>query len=103
MTEYIAVRNPKRCPTHPGQLLARGRDSRDRADEDRDRLAARDFPAASLRHPRGAEARFACRRGSAGKLFGDGPGIWIRMQGAYDTWQAEQTVDVSGIPTIRAA
>ena len=32
-----------------------------------------------------------------GKLFGDGAGIWIRMQGAYDTWKAEREVDVNGI------
>lgn len=38
-----------------------------------------------------------------GKLFGDGPGIWVRMQAAYDTWHAEREVDVSGIPTIKAA
>ncbi|WP_454917092.1 HigA family addiction module antitoxin [Xanthobacter sediminis] len=38
-----------------------------------------------------------------GKLFGNGAGIWIRMQGAYDQWHAEREVDVSGIPTIRAA
>ena len=37
-----------------------------------------------------------------GKLFGDGAGIWSRMQSAYDTWHAEQTVDVSQIPTIKA-
>ena len=38
-----------------------------------------------------------------GKLFGDGAGVWIRMQAAYDTWHAERDVDVSGIPTIKAA
>ena len=32
-----------------------------------------------------------------GKLFGDGAGIWIRMQAAYDIWKAEREVDVSGI------
>ena len=37
-----------------------------------------------------------------GKLFGDGAGIWTRMQAAYDTWQAERTEDVSQIPTIKA-
>jgi addiction module HigA family antidote len=37
-----------------------------------------------------------------GKLFGDGAGIWSRMQSAYDTWHAEQTEDVSHIPTIKA-
>ena len=38
-----------------------------------------------------------------GKLFGDGGGIWIRLQAAYDLWQAQRTVDVSAIPTIKAA
>ena len=38
-----------------------------------------------------------------GKLFGDGAGVWLRMQAAYDTWHAERHVDVSAIPTIRAA
>ena len=37
-----------------------------------------------------------------GKLFGDGAGVWTRMQGAYDTWHAERTEDVSHIPTIKA-
>lgn len=38
-----------------------------------------------------------------GKLFGDGAQIWVRMQGAHDTWRAERDVDVSRIPTIKAA
>ena len=37
-----------------------------------------------------------------GKLFGDGAGVWVRMQGAYDTWRAERKEDVSKIPTLRA-
>jgi addiction module HigA family antidote len=37
-----------------------------------------------------------------GKLFGDGAGVWVRMQAAYDTWHAERDEDVSAIPTIRA-
>src|SRR6267142_3060916 len=36
-----------------------------------------------------------------GKLFGDGAGIWTRMQAAYDTWHAERTEDVSHIRTIK--
>jgi addiction module HigA family antidote len=35
-----------------------------------------------------------------GKLFGDGAGVWLRMQAAYDTWHAERDVDVSKIPTF---
>ena len=37
-----------------------------------------------------------------GRLFGDGAGVWVRMQAAYDTWNAEREEDVSGIPTLRA-
>src|SRR5688572_30150592 len=100
---YPAVRDANRCPTHPGELLrevaipATGRTKTEIASLLRisrqhlyDILAERKpvSPAVAVR---------------LGKLFGDGAGIWIRMQAAYDTWQAEQSVDVSGIPTIRAA
>jgi plasmid maintenance system antidote protein VapI len=36
-----------------------------------------------------------------GKLFGDGAGVWTRMQGAYDTWHAERDVDVIDIPILK--
>jgi antitoxin HigA-1 len=36
------------------------------------------------------------------KLFGDGAGVCVRMQAAYDTWNAERDEDVSKIPTLRA-
>jgi addiction module HigA family antidote len=38
-----------------------------------------------------------------GKLFGDGAGIWLRMQAAYDRWHAEREVDVRKIPTLTLA
>lgn len=38
-----------------------------------------------------------------GKLFGGGPGPWIRMQAEYDLWHAERNVDVSKIPTLKVA
>lgn len=38
-----------------------------------------------------------------GKLFGGGPGIWIRMQAEHDLWHAERKVDVSKIPTLKVA
>jgi plasmid maintenance system antidote protein VapI len=34
--------------------------------------------------------------------FGDGAGVWLRMQAAYDAWQAERAVDVSNVKLIRA-
>jgi addiction module HigA family antidote len=38
-----------------------------------------------------------------GKLCGNGPGLWVRMQAAHDLWHAERNVDVSRIPTLSAA
>lgn len=40
-----------------------------------------------------------------GKLCGNGPGLWLRMQVAYDLWHAERTMaeTVKLIPTLRAA
>ena len=37
-----------------------------------------------------------------GKLFGDGAGVWLRMQAAHDAWHATREVDTSEIPTIAA-
>lgn len=38
-----------------------------------------------------------------GKLFGEDPAVWLRMQMAHDLWRARREVDVSAIPTIQAA
>jgi addiction module HigA family antidote len=103
MSEYAAVRNPKRCPTHPGQLLrevvvpATGRTKTEIASL---LGVSRQHLYDILEERKPVSPAVAVR---LGKLFGDGAGVWIRMQGAYDTWHAEQTIDVSGIPTIRAA
>ena len=35
-----------------------------------------------------------------GKLFGNGPDLWVRMQAAYDTWHAARNIDLDAIPTI---
>jgi antitoxin HigA-1 len=39
-----------------------------------------------------------------GKLFGNGPGIWLRMQQAHDLWHAERELadTVKNTPTLRA-
>ena len=99
---YPAKRNPSRCPTHPGALLrdeiipATGRTKVEIAGL----LAiSRQHLHDILQERKPVSATIAVR---LGKLFGDGAGIWTRMQAAYDTWQAEQTEDVSNIPTIKA-
>ncbi|MFZ0680608.1 HigA family addiction module antitoxin [Candidatus Binatus sp.] len=37
-----------------------------------------------------------------GKLCGNGPGIWIRLQGRYDTWEATRRLrkELKRIPTL---
>mgnify|MGYP000147275822 CR=1 FL=1 len=103
MTEYIAMRDTSRCPTHPGELLreevipATGRSKTEIASL---LGISRQHLYDILEERKPVSPAVAVR---LGKLFGDGPGVWVRMQAAHDTWQAEQRVDVSGIPTIRAA
>jgi antitoxin HigA-1 len=40
-----------------------------------------------------------------GKLFGDGAGVWVRMQSAYDTRHAERELanEIKKIPTLKPA
>lgn len=38
-----------------------------------------------------------------GRLFGNGPGVWVRMQTSYDLWQALRHVDTGSIPTPEVA
>jgi antitoxin HigA-1 len=99
---YPAKRNPNRCPTHPGALLrddiipATGRTKAEIAGL---LSISRQHLYDILQERKPVSPTVAVR---LGKLFGDGAGIWTRMQAAYDTWQAEQTEDVSKIPTIKA-
>ena len=40
-----------------------------------------------------------------GKFCGNGPNLWIRLQEAYDLWEAQQRIgaEVDEIPTMGAA
>jgi addiction module HigA family antidote len=102
MIEYKAERHPDRCPSHPGEVLE-------------DILPALGKPKAEIARLLGISRQMlyditAGRKpisptiaAKIGKLVGNGPAIWLRMQAAYDAWHAEREVDVSNIPTIRAA
>jgi addiction module HigA family antidote len=98
---YAAKRGKNRCPPHPGALLrddmipATGRTKAEIAGL----LAiSRQHLYDILQERKPVSPTIAVR---LGKLFGDGAGIWTRMQAAYDTWHAERTEDVRHIPTIK--
>jgi addiction module HigA family antidote len=103
MPDYTACRDPNRCPTHPGELLreviipATGRRKSEIA-----RLLgiSRQHFYDIINERKGVSPALAVR---LGKLFGNGPDVWIRMQAAHDTWHAAREIDISAIPTIRAA
>jgi addiction module HigA family antidote len=103
MAEFAAKRNKARCPAHPGQLLrevilpATGLAKSEIAD----RLElSRQHLHAILAERKPVSPEVAVR---LGKLFGDGAGVWLRMQAAHDAWHAEREIDVSRIRTIKAA
>lgn len=96
-------RNPDRCPSHPGALLRE------------DIIPATKKPKAEIARMLGISRQhlyeiMAERKPVSpdvavrlAKMFGGGALAWVRMQGAFDAWQAERAVDVSAIPTLHAA
>lgn len=96
-------RNPSRCPTHPGELLREDvlpEVKKSKAEISRLLGISRQHLHDILAERKPVSPEVAVR---LGKLFGNGAGLWIRMQGAYDEWQASRAVDVSDIPTLIAA
>ena len=103
MASYPAKRSPHRAPTHPGHLLADTvipATGRSKAEIASLLGISRQHLYDVLNERKPVSPSVAVR---LGKLFGNGAGFWVRMQAAYDTWQAEQEVDVSGIPTLEVA
>jgi antitoxin HigA-1 len=102
MTEFRAVRNMNRCPTHPGALLSEIVPATGKSKVELANLLgiSRQQLYDILNERKPVSPSIAAR---LGKLFGDGAAVWLAMQSAYDAWHAERDVDVSGIPTIRAA
>ena len=105
MPEYPVTSGPAWPPSHPGELL-------------REEV----LPALHLSVTAAARALGVSRQTlhallaersavtpamavRLGKLCGDGPQIWLRMQLARDLWQAEHDLaeEVARIPTLHAA
>ena len=104
MAEYAAKRDPNRCPTHPGELLRE--EVIPATGKTKTEIAAllgisRQHLYDILGERKPVSPAVAVR---LGKLFGDGAGVWARMQGAFDTWQAERKLaaEIRKIPTLKA-
>lgn len=96
-------RSPNRAPTHPGELLRE--DVIPATGKTKTEIAtllgiSRQHLYDILKGNKPVSPEVAVR---LGKLFGNGAGLWLRMQATFDQWHAERTVDVSGIPTLAAA
>jgi len=103
MAEYPAKRDPHRCPAHPGELL---REVIPATGKRKAEIAAllgisRQHLYDILNERKPVSAAVAVR---LGKLFGDGGGVWVRMQGAYDTWCAERELadEIRKIPRLKS-
>jgi addiction module HigA family antidote len=101
LTKEFPVRDSKRRPTHPGELLrevvipALGLSKTAIADHlgvSRQTL----YDLIGEKQP--VTPQMAVR---IGKLVGNGPAIWLDMQTAHDLWHAAREVDISKIPTLK--
>ena len=90
MVEYSVKRPLKRSPIHPGEILREDvlpslglsiSDAARRLNISRQQL----HRVLACTHPITTEMALRI-----GKFAGNGPGIWLRMQQAYDLWHAEK-------------
>lgn len=96
------IRDPDRCPTHPGELLREDvipETGKSKAEIARMLGISRQHLHDVVADRKPVSPEVAVR---LAKLFGNEPLFWIRMQGAYDAWHASRKVDVSGVLTLLA-
>ena len=99
---YDAVHTLKRCTEHPGALLS---DIIPDTGKNKVKIAnllgiSRQQLYDILSEKKPVSPNVAAR---LGKLFGNGAGLWLRMQAAHDAWQPEHSVDLSSVPTLEIA
>lgn len=97
-----AKQNLSRCPPHPGEVVE---DLLEDLDYSKSAIAkmlgiSRQQLHAILATRKPVSPEMAAR---LGKLFGNGPGLWLRLQAAHDAWHAEREVDVRAVPSLGVA
>src|SRR3954451_1117973 len=105
MADTSMRRHPDIPPTHPGEILRE------------EVLPALNMPVMTaakhlgvsrqtlhrvLAEKAGVTPEMALR---LGKFCGNGPGLWLRLQEAYELWPAERALrrEIPAIPTMKAA
>lgn len=102
MAEYLVKRPLKRPPVHPGEILREDvlkslnlsvSEAARRLGISRQQL----HRILACKHPISTEMALRI-----GKFAGNGPGLWLRMQQAYDLWYIENKMadELSKIETI---
>jgi len=105
MAEYSVRRPLKRPPIHPGEVLREDvlpalglsvSETAQRLGISRQQL----HRVLACTHPITTEMALRI-----GKFAGNGPGLWLRMQQAYDLWHAEQRMkeELGNIKTVASA
>ncbi len=97
-----AKQDPNRCPPHPGEVIE---DMLEDLDYSKKAIAqmlgiSRQQLHAVLAARKPVSPEMAAR---LGKLFGNGPGLWLRIQAAHDAWHVDREVDVSAVPSLKVA
>lgn len=98
-----SLRDPKRRPTHPGAILredvlpALGMTQAEFAK----RLGVSRLTVSELINEKRAVSPDMAMR--LGRLLGNGPEIWLRMQQTLDLWELAKRRDYEKIQTLKAA
>ncbi|MBM3544722.1 MAG: HigA family addiction module antidote protein [Alphaproteobacteria bacterium] len=99
----VPKRDPNRCPSHPGAVLREivlPELRMSKTDLAKALKMSRQQLHAILREQQPVTPDTAVKLAAA---FGGSAQAWLNMQSAYDLWHAERRIDVSDIPSMRAA
>ncbi len=103
--EYLITATPKIAPIHPGEILREDvlpTLDLSVSDAARELRVSRQTLHRILSGSMAVSPEMAVR---LGKFCGNGPGLWLRLQAAYDLWHTERRMrnEIKRIPTRHAA